>query len=286
MMSVALPRVQMFYFSGTGNTHWVANKLSEIMRIRGLVVNVRSVEAVTIAEADELIASADLVCFGYPVYGSDIPLPMKVFMSGLSPVSRKAALVFCTQWLWSGDGARVSEEFIAGKGFVILWAEHLHMPNNLSVPFIVRIFSDRADKKQKYLLHSEARLRRLTERVLSSVPWRRGFATLSLLGGIMQRKPYRAMMKTMMDSISVDADRCTSCGLCVELCPVENLSLDDKAVMASARCVTCMRCYNYCPESAIRFRGRGHRHEHGRPYRGPTMEFDPVVMKGGRMRPS
>lgn len=270
----------MFFFSGTGNTRWVAQRLADNLRSKGLDVSVHSIEAVDACAADQLIGDADIVGFGYPVYGSDIPLPMKRFLTALSPAPGKDALVFCTQWLWSGDGARVAVEFVGPKGFLIRWAEHLHMPNNLSVPFPFRIHTDKQHSKDKYLRHSEARLRRLATKVASGKVFRRGFGPLAILSGLLQRKPYRAMMEQIGNSISVDHHRCTMCGLCIELCPVNNLSVRDAAVCAGDKCVNCMRCYNYCPMSAIMFRGRSHKHAHGRPYRGPTPGFDPVDLTG------
>jgi NAD-dependent dihydropyrimidine dehydrogenase PreA subunit len=254
--------------------------LAGCLRSAGVEAEVISIECVSIAEADLLIGKADIVGFGYPIYGSDIPLPMKRFLAELSPAPGKAAVVFCTQWLWSGDGARVAVEFVGSKGFAIRWAEHLHMPNNLSIPFPFRIHSDKQHSKDKYLRHSEGRLRRLASRVASNTVFRRGFGPLSVLSGLMQRKPYRAMMEKTGDSISVDHHRCTMCGLCVELCPVKNLGVRETAVWAGDKCVNCMRCYNFCPVSAIMFRGRTHKHAHGRPYRGPTPEFNPVDLTG------
>ena len=277
--------MQLFFFSGTGNTRWVAQRLTETLRSKGLEVSAHSIEAVDASEADRLIRDADIVGFGYPVYGSDIPLPMKRFLTALSPAPGKEALVFCTQWLWSGDGARVAVEFVGSKGFVIRWAEHLHMPNNLSVPFPFRIHTDQQRTKDKYLRHSEARLRRLAAKVASNTDFRRGFGPLSVVSGLLQRKPYRATMEHVSDSISVDHDRCTMCGLCVELCPVRNLGVRDAAVWAGDKCVNCMRCYNFCPVSAIMFRGRRHKHAHGSPYRGTTPGFNPVDLTSRAVKP-
>ena len=37
---------------------------------------------------------------------------MKVFMGELSATKSKDTLVFCTQWLWSGDGARITRGLV------------------------------------------------------------------------------------------------------------------------------------------------------------------------------
>jgi Fe-S-cluster-containing hydrogenase component 2 len=50
----------------------------------------------------------------------------------------------------------------------------------------------------------------------------------------------------------VDADKCTGCGLCVEACPVEAISLEnDKAKVDEGACVDCGVCASECPNEAI-----------------------------------
>jgi ferredoxin len=53
-------------------------------------------------------------------------------------------------------------------------------------------------------------------------------------------------------SAVVDNDKCTGCGLCVDVCPVEAISLeDDKAKVAPDKCTECGQCVEECPNEAI-----------------------------------
>lgn len=49
------------------------------------------------------------------------------------------------------------------------------------------------------------------------------------------------------------AERCTGCGRCVEICPVDALAQwADKAALAfPERCTYCALCEDICPEDAI-----------------------------------
>ena len=49
----------------------------------------------------------------------------------------------------------------------------------------------------------------------------------------------------------VDKDKCTGCGLCVDVCPVEAITLDEVAKIAADICTDCGKCIEECPNDAI-----------------------------------
>ena len=54
-------------------------------------------------------------------------------------------------------------------------------------------------------------------------------------------------------TVFVDKEKCLGCGLCVSVCPVQAISLEDKkATIDHERCNACMQCANQCPVGAIR----------------------------------
>ncbi len=58
------------------------------------------------------------------------------------------------------------------------------------------------------------------------------------------------------ESLSIDAEKCTSCGRCAGYCP---LGLELPSALAAAaddRCIQCLYCSAVCPERAIVFGGR------------------------------
>jgi len=50
---------------------------------------------------------------------------------------------------------------------------------------------------------------------------------------------------------AVSAEECTACGLCVEVCPTDAISLDDIAQIDQEKCNGCGQCVVECPQDAI-----------------------------------
>ena len=78
--------VTIFYFSGTGNTWWCAEKIAETFRTAGNDATARSIEQLSPDETARMVETSDLIGLGYPIYGSDLPQPMKDFILEKLPV--------------------------------------------------------------------------------------------------------------------------------------------------------------------------------------------------------
>ncbi|MDQ7822451.1 MAG: 4Fe-4S binding protein [Candidatus Eremiobacteraeota bacterium] len=49
----------------------------------------------------------------------------------------------------------------------------------------------------------------------------------------------------------VDKGKCTACGACGEVCPVEAIKINDVAVINEEECLECGACVSECPSEAI-----------------------------------
>ena len=49
----------------------------------------------------------------------------------------------------------------------------------------------------------------------------------------------------------VNAQKCGSCGVCVDFCPVNVITISDIAVIDEAKCIGCGACIDGCPFDAI-----------------------------------
>ncbi len=241
---------------------------------RGIHAVSYSIERLTAFEADAIVEESDLVGFGYPVYGSDVPHIMKEFLDSLSIVENKNAFVFCSQWLWSGDGARVGADLVKPKGYRVFWGEHFLMPCNVCVSVTWFLpFTNNRRRIKRNLIRTEKSVRSFVERLVSGRPALKGFNPVSRFLGGLQRVPFRQVFHRLRYDISVDSSSCIKCGRCAEFCPSGNLRFDGSGFQTTGSCILCLRCYNYCPVSAVKYMNRVHNKKRGTPYKGPNDGF-------------
>jgi len=52
----------------------------------------------------------------------------------------------------------------------------------------------------------------------------------------------------------INEDMCVGCGVCVDECPVDAITLkeDEKAIINEDECIRCGRCHDVCPQEAVR----------------------------------
>ncbi|MBT3378572.1 MAG: 4Fe-4S binding protein [Lentisphaerae bacterium] len=55
--------------------------------------------------------------------------------------------------------------------------------------------------------------------------------------------------KTM--AAKIDAEKCTGCESCVDVCPVEAIAMADGKAVVSDECIDCGQCVDECPVEAI-----------------------------------
>ncbi len=274
-------RIHIFYFSGTGNTWWCTKRIEERLIAAGNEVLSSSIEQVTEEDVLKILETVDIIGIGYPVYGSDLPEPMKIFIDRVLPIrstGRIRLFTFCTQMIYSGDGAYLYHKELKAKGWSIFSSVHLLMPNNISVT--VSPISSTHDQKKinRRLGKAQKKIERFIERLFTANPILQGHTSGSFLLGILQRGFFRLGYSRLQDDITIDHDKCTRCMRCVKICSAGNLVDIDEKITPQGNCMLCLRCYNYCPVQAIIYYKRPHKESRGLPYRGPVAEFRPELI--------
>lgn len=99
-------KMVIIYFSGTGNSKYIAEKFADKMKIEAHSIE-ETIDFKSIFDKTDTIA----VC--YPIYGSCVTLIMREFVKKyMQFFESKKLIIFCTQMLFSGDGAKAFARLI------------------------------------------------------------------------------------------------------------------------------------------------------------------------------
>ena len=240
----------MFYFSGTGNSKYIARLFSQKMNAAHYSIE----EDIDFAA---LIEANDVIGFCYPVYMSRVPRIMRNFVTKhMDKLKDKKLVIFCTQLLLSGDGARAFAALFPPNHVDVIYAEHFFMPNNVCNFALLRQTRDKGVYKRMKM--AESKMERVCKNIKSGIVKKRGFSAVSRLSGKIQGKPWQGdsrnshaaegtMEYRAKHGVKTDAD----CTACVECCPMHNLENRQGKISHKNNCTMCYRCVNLCPQKAI-----------------------------------
>ena len=240
------------YFSATGNTKFIAELFS------------RQMEAICLSIEDEEdfsshIKASNSIAFCYPIYGSRVPRIMREFViKYMADLTGKKLIIFVTQVLFSGDGARVFTDMFWEGTVEVIYAEHFRMPNNICNLPLIGVAGPR--KIKKYEQRAEAKMSRVIRDIKKGIIKKRGFSRFSEWLGKIQgifwqgdsknSDSIRGMEQKSLSNVKIHG-HCKVCNLCVIICPMKNLKYNGGKIEQQGNCTVCYRCVNRCPKQAI-----------------------------------
>jgi len=131
----------MIYFSGTGNSKYIAELFSKNMDIP-----FHSIEEDI--DFTEIIKAEDVIGFCYPIYMSCVPRIMREFVAQhMKALKGKKLVIFCTQLWHSGDGTRRFAALFPKNYIDVIYTEHFFMPNNMNDIPLLPVATDKSLKK-------------------------------------------------------------------------------------------------------------------------------------------
>ena len=259
-------KVAIFQFSGTGNTYYISQRIQEEMREKRIICDLYAIES--LKESNHLVDHYDVIGLGYPIYGSSIPKIVRNWIDSLRHRTDKRGFVFCTQMMFSGDGAAYAARLLRKKGYKILEQEHFNMPNNITDYRIFRV--KKAINFEKIELKNKYKVKKIVRNILLERRFLKGSNPFSHLLGLTQRIPYTLFERLLMNHAIRQEPNCILCGKCAEICPTKNFVIRDGALKVRNKCILCYRCINHCPVQALHISKKT---LVKRPYHGPTIEF-------------
>ncbi|MBN2407294.1 MAG: EFR1 family ferrodoxin [Elusimicrobia bacterium] len=248
-------KTKIFYFTGTGNTLKLAKDLAaelgdtELVRIRYDM------------EYDQ--TDCDAAGIAYPVYCFVQPNIVTNFINNVK--FRENIYIFGLAsygGLLAGSGIKL-KKLLAKRGYVLNAGFAVNMPGNATTVYDVLP----EEKRNAMYAKESTRIKEIASMVRNRET-REIETNKGLLGRLMT-----AVGPMMMKGINKSAkaftvdETCDSCGICENVCPVNNIVITDGEPVWSDKCECCLACFHWCPKAAIQAgkktasRGRYHHPE-------------------------
>lgn len=242
----------IFYFSGTGNTQFIAKKFQEAIQAKGFDVKL---QAIDLLKDKPDLKEYNLIGIGFPLYAWNLPLNVKNFINNFSEVNGKDAFIFVTMGGPTSLGAvGITANLLKNKRFRVVSAEGIEMPSNDNILFDT---DDPHSEKSKQLRQAAAKK---VKEIVDAIQLGKGkihgnslfMKSLSWLTGLWINKIYRPYFH--YHKFYVDEKCLPECRMCEEFCPVNNIKkVDIQKVTFDRTCILCARCINCCPVQAIQY---------------------------------
>jgi ferredoxin len=233
-------RTNIYYFSGTGNSLFIAKKIQEKIDYCDLISIPTVIGRKSFSE--EVIG---IVC---PIYMYNAPHIVVDFISRI----KKADYIFFV-FVGAGDlgtAVRSLTKTFNSNGLNLSALFSITMPSNYTP------FGATSDEKQKELF---GRIDVTIDEIVKTVQDRKNFIVKSktpffnsyIHPGLLYQLGYKHI-REMAKSFYTD-DNCNGCGICQKVCPVKNIEMKDKKPVWNDKCEQCYACLQWCPNESIQY---------------------------------
>ena len=239
------------YFSGTGNTRWIAGQIAqaigeELLYIPDLIREGRY--EFTIKEGKR-----ERMGFCFPTHGWQPPRIVRGFVRMLRP---KGEQPFCWALTTCGDSTgetmTILNKELSTIGMQADTVFSVIMPESyVCLPFMK---TDPEEKEKKKIAEARQQMvhiiRAISERDTGVEELEKG-ATPRLYSYVIGQYFNQKMVND--SKFMVDAEVCIQCGKCAKVCPVDNIEGTPPTWLHNGRCTSCLACYHYCPVHAVNY---------------------------------
>ena len=147
-----------------------------------------------------------------------------------------------------GNAAKYNRQLAAQKHLRYMGTAQITMPEN----YIAIFHAPQAEQARRIVEQAEPALQEVLAQLKAGqeFPPPRENLYDRFMSGPVNPVFYRFFVKA--DAFRA-TDACTGCGRCVELCPLNNIRLENGKPVWGKNCTHCMACICYCPKEAIEY---------------------------------
>ncbi len=237
----------VYYFSGTGNSKWVASKLATALDDKLISIG----QCIVDGDFRHNLKEGERIGFVMPVYSwGPAPIVMDFIQRWHINGYHKGDYVYAV--FVCGDDIGLSVDLLRDAlGFIELQAAYsVQMPNN----YILLPGFDVDEKKleQSKIENAQGRVdvvvssikncEKKVDVVTGDMPWLKSHLVYPLFRKYWMRDRY----------FKVDRNRCNRCGLCARQCSIHNVQMSTSGYPQwQGLCQMCLSCIHRCPKRAI-----------------------------------
>lgn len=224
----------IFYFSGTGNSKWIALNLARI--INDQAYDITSVEEIPNLEGDERIG------FVFPIYAWGIPEIMLKFITRL-PKLESFIYAVSTCGNETGLAYKKLTKLVNLASFY-----SVKMPNN----YIIGANLESSSIIKNKIAKAKNEIELIAKEICSKKPtFRFHKGKMAFLKTKILNYGFNNFARTTK-KFYVNSN-CNTCGICVNNCPAGAIKMQAKQPIWSGQCFMCTKCLNSCPQKAIQY---------------------------------
>ena len=233
----------VIYFTGTGNSKYCADMIASSLGDEAI----DSFNYIKNSIAGDFVSEKPWV-FAAPTYCWQLPHIFEDFIKAASFNGSKDAYFIMTCGSDIGNAEKYLRELCQDKGFVYRGVLEVVMPEN----YIAMFDAPKADEAKRIISAARRPLQKGIKAIKDGLDLPSPKVTLvgKLKSGPVNPFFYKKFVKAR-DFYTLD--NCTGCGMCVELCPLNNLKLVDGKPVWGDACTHCMACICKCPAEAIEY---------------------------------
>lgn len=245
-------KVGIFWFSGTGNSKYVAELLQKSFEKKNYSVDLLALE--TFVNKKTIPATADYAycVIVHPVHAFDTPPIVYDFIKLLPKSSNMKTVLLKTaaggeEYINRAVSNRTAKA-LEKKGYSVQYDRTFPMGSNWLYSLgedinrgFISIAKDKIDHTVNDIISGKNR------RPHTNIVFRSIVHAMYL--------SYRWLMLPFISKdLTVKKSTCNNCGKCVRECPTENIIEKDGRIAFKWSCISCMKCLYSCPKNAINYR--------------------------------
>ena len=236
----------ILYFSGTGNSRYVARKIAQELNNELISLN----QLIKEEKTDELISTDKPFIFVCPTYAWRLPIVVTNFIKKTRFSGSNKVYFIMTCGGDTGKAIKYIQKLCKYKEWQLKGMAEIKMPENYIALFSI---PDKETSTQ-IIKGSDKQI----DKIISYIKSENEFEIInpSGLSGTLKS----GITNTAFYKIFVHAkgfhytNKCIGCGKCVTLCPLNNINLKNQKPVWKNNGTHCMACSCGCPTEAIEYK--------------------------------